>query len=228
MTGITLHKNCSLSPTSEDELMEYTYYLLYHSQSLYECGRFGNSLDISNAWSNTEDERKWVASSSLWTHFKWAWEYAERGMGANKLNIALLQDNMMFLHRYAGFGQVVLEHDGNFACESTTVRDTGPKVLCKLLARFKLDFNVDLDSEFPLLHLFPLVYSSKLSTIEYALLAGMSHVGAVRNEVSRKVNPLPACKVGNNLEISIKDARARLLSKRKFVPSPNIDYASQL
>lgn len=222
MAEIYIHKNCALSPTTKEELMAYIFYV----ESKLQMSVNGVEICTNDEWEGTDEQISIVENHRLWGDFLNVWEYAEQGILHIKCSPTAEMANDLFidLYKFVGMGQVMLAHDGSFGYESLSVRHAGAKVLYKYLARLKLDYKVDLDFDFAMIHLFPLAHDKELNTIEYALLAGLSHVGAVRNEISNKNNPLIAQKVGNNLVILIEEARKRLPSKRKFVPSEGVEY----
>ena len=223
MTKLIIYKACPLSPTSIDELKAYFYYVEYRRQLSVNDIVINDDPD----WEGTEEQRAIVHNHSLWSDFEYIWAYAEKGLNAEEVKngVAHALGLLIEIHRFIGYGEVELVHDGSFGCESISIREAGIKVVYKFLARMKLDLKIDLDYEFAMLWVFPLSHATKLTTSEYALLAGLSHIGAVRNEVCKKSNPLFAEKEGNNLVISIEEARKHLLNKRKFIPSKGVDYA---
>ena len=222
MTDITIHRRCPLSPILKEDLMGYIYYDEKKIQLSV------NDIEICNdeEWAGTEEQLAIVQGHRLWRDFQFVWEYAELGLHVQEIKgfMAHSLDRLIDIYKFIGYGEVVLAHDGNFGHESISVGNAGAKVVYKFLARMKLDLGIDLDWEFAMHGLFPLSHNVKLTTTEYALLAGFSHIGAVRNEVCKKSNPLLADKEGNNLVISIKEARKHLLNKRKFIASKGVDY----
>lgn len=223
MSGITLHKSCPLSPITKDELMSYIFY----AESRIQIAVNDNSLYLDDEWEGTEEQITMVENHRLWPDFLAIWEYAELGKlplaAGVRLNAEIANEFLVDIYKFIGMGEVLLAHDGSFGFETLDQREAGAKVAYKFLARAKLDYKINLD-DMPIGWLFPVAADEALTTTEYALLAGLRHVGAVRNEVSDKHNPLMTKKVGNTLLISIDEARKKLPLKRKFVPSIGIDY----
>ncbi|WP_445777225.1 hypothetical protein [Shewanella sp.] len=225
-SGITILHKCKLTPITLEELMEYSFYALYQLSYLADTARFGQSPDMYSDWDNSDEQREFVINSHLWKTVNFIWEYAEKGMHIEKLNEAYVNDLLVDLYKWGASCDSVLLHDGSFGHETLEVREAGSKLAYKFLARIKLDLGWNIDHAFPAASLYPMTHETKLSTVEYALLAGLSHVGAVRNEASSKSDQLITEKIGNNILIPVEVARHRLPKKRKFVSTQGVNYDS--
>ncbi|SDH43805.1 hypothetical protein SAMN04488136_11623 [Vibrio xiamenensis] len=224
MAYLNIGKQIPLRPLTEDEVMEYVYYVLYHCDYLSQVGRTGISPDRYCDHMD-EDGRELVLNSHLWQEFKFVWEYAEKGLHADEITQVQASDLISGLYKYAGLAEVVLLHDGDFGLESRSVSYAGTIILYKFMARLKLDFNWDMEDVTGAFCLFPMAHDTELTTVEYALLAGFSSHGAVRNEISSKTDPLKATKVGKTLLISVDEARKRLPRTRNYIPTKGVTHA---
>ncbi|WP_261890203.1 hypothetical protein [Vibrio cortegadensis] len=177
--------------------------------------------EMHTSWNNTEEERKIVNQSFLGETMMFAWEYAERGLHLKTMSKGAYHDPLIFIYRWTITCNAYLIHHGKFGNESLEVNEVGSKLLYKLIARLKLDLQLDMDHEFGACALFPMTHATMLTSHEYALLAGFSHIGAVRNEVCRKDSPLIVEKKGNQILVPIASARISLAKKRKFTPTCN-------
>lgn len=235
--GITIYQQCKLTPITEEELIEYAYYALNNMESLTAYAKTGDQPDMSLDWNNSLEQREYVFESHFWTEVKFIWEYAEKGLNIDKLssiNInksktvrnlhdGYINDLLVDIYKWFATCDATLAHDGSFGYETVEVREAGSKLAYKFIARIKLDFKCNLDDIISIGELYPMTHEKMLTTHEYALLAGLSHVGAVRNEASNKANPLITVKEGNNILIPIDVARKRLISKRKFVQTRGVN-----
>lgn len=223
MARLVINKYTPLSPITEEELMEYVYFILYHCDYMSQVGHTGKSPD---RYADVMDDsgRQLVLNSYLWQEFKFVWEYADQGLHGDEINSDYACDLVSSLYMYAALGEAVLDHDGQFGNEGASVSHAGTVILYKFLARIKLDFKWDIGFEVPPSCHFPMADEIKLTTVEYALLAGFASIGPVRNEVSNKADPLKAEKVGNTLLISIDEARKRLPRTRKYIPTQGVTH----
>ena len=225
-SGITIFHKCKLTPITLDELMEYSYYALYNLSYLAESATSGRSPDMYSDWDGSEEQKAFVLNSHLWERVNYIWEYAEKGMHIEELYDGAVNDLLVDLYMWGAACDAILLHDGSFSHETIEVREAACKLAYKFIARIKLDLEWDMDDLIPVVGLFPMTHETKLTTVEYALLAGLSHIGAVRNEASNKNDPLITEKEGNNILIPIEVARIRLQKKRKFVPTQGVNYGS--
>lgn len=218
---ITIAGKCKLSPVTENELNQYSHYALICINQTAELANGTGWPDLSIEWDNTEQERQNIKNSYLGETLRFIWEYTERGLHLDKMEMGDFHDPLMQLYRWTATCNAYLVHLGSFGdAESIEVIEVGSKLAYKFIARLKLDMNHELCVE----DTYPMSHASELTTIEYALLSGFSHVGAVRNEVSNKLDPLTVNKVGNQTLISVETARKRLMKKRKFVPTQGANY----
>ncbi|CAH7472597.1 conserved hypothetical protein [Vibrio chagasii] len=216
---ITIASNCKLSPITHDQLNEYCYYAL---KCLMETSQLAQEFEwpeMHTTWSNSEKERDFVKKSFLGETMTMAWEYAEQGLHFESMSKGAYQDPLIFIYRWVITCDAYLVHHGKFGNESLEVNEMGSKLLYKLIARLKLDLQLDMDHEFGVSDLFPMAHPTMLTSHEYALLAGFSHIGAVRNEVANKENPLLVKKKGNQILVPIESAISALAKKRKFTPT---------
>jgi hypothetical protein len=226
-SGITIFNICKLTPITLEELMEYSYYALRNISRLADTAKHGQLSDLGSDsdWDGSTEQQEFVLSSNLWGKVKYIWEYAEEGKHIESLHDGYVCDLLVDLYMWSSACDATLLHDGSFGRETVEVREAGSKLAYKFLARIKLDLKWDIESSLPVAELYPMTHATKLTTSEYALLAGLSHTGAVRNEASNKIDPLITVKEGNNILIPVDVARYRLQKKRKFVPTIGVDYA---
>ena len=214
-----------LSAISLDELNEYCHYTLTCINQTADLANTGDwPDDFLMSWNNTPEEVNALKSSYLGQAMFFLWEYAELGLHYEDMKAGQFHDPLMQVFRWTALCDAFLLHAGTFGTEDLAIQQVGKQVAYKVLARLKLDLDIDIDNELSASDLFPLSHPTDLTTLEYALLAGFSHVGAVRNEISNKKNPLPVMKEGNQSIIPIEEARNRLFRKRKFVPTRGMDY----
>ncbi|MDA0149794.1 hypothetical protein [Vibrio sp. LaRot3] len=216
-----------LSSISLDDLNEYSHYTLTcinQTAALANTGEWPDELFIH--WNNSVEEVAAVKKSYLGETMFFLWEYAEFGLNYDEIKAGHYHDPLMQVFRWTSLCDAFLVHAGTFGNEDLAIQQLGKQLAYKVLARLKLDLNIDIEEEFSANSLFPLSHPTDLTTLEYALLAGFSHVGAVRNEICNKANPLKVIKEGNNSIIPIEEARVKLFKKRKFVPTRGLDYQS--
>lgn len=216
---ITIASNCKLSPITHDQLNEYCYYAL---KCLMETSQLAQEFEwpeMHTTWSNSDKERDFVKKSFLGETMTMVWEYAEQGLHFESMSKGAYHDPLIFIYRWVITCDAYLVHHGKFGNESLEVNEMGSKLLYKLIARLKLDLQLDMDHEFGVSDLFPMAHPTMLTSHEYALLAGFSHIGAVRNEVANKENPLLVKKKGNQILVPIESAISALAKKRKFTPT---------
>lgn len=241
VSGITISNRTKLTPITEKELMEYSYYVLYQTSYLYQTALNGRSPDMYADWDDSTEQNTYVLNSHLWQEIKQVWEYAEHGMHADKfcltddsngdfteLKDGYITDLLVDMYKWFTACEGVLYHDGDFGHETPEVREAGSRLVYKFLARLKLDFKCNIDQFIVADTLFPMAQETTLSSHEYALLAGLSHVGAVRNEVNNKNNPLIVTKEGNKIMVTVEVARERLQKKRKFIQTQGVDYGKAI
>lgn len=226
---IFIHPNTPLTPITEEELMIYCFFSECRMEQSFNDKSICENDEI---WEGTKEQLKIAQESRYMGHLYSAWRYAELGIpgflfteyGTNKpksIESISVEVNEWFIEmiRFVGYSQMILAHDGQFGHESTAERYTGAKILYKFLARLKLDYGLEVLDSFMMLELLPHTSDLGLSTVEYGLLAGFSHKGAVRNEISNKETLLTAQKIKNKIVIPIEVARKTLMTKRNFVPT---------
>ncbi|MBT1445068.1 hypothetical protein KJI95_11110 [Shewanella sp. JM162201] len=223
--SVSLLNRSKLTPVTSAELTEYCYYLLHVLNDLASLATKGKYFEMSRDWTGTDEEIQFVHNSYAWELLVRIWDYAENGISAHNFMPAAITDDFEHFFKLTSACEGVLYHDGSFSHESTEIMITPIKLALKYFARLKLDTEWDLDHEVgPCLSLYPSVHETHLTSVEYALLAGLSHIGAVRNETCKKENPLLTEKNGNNIIITIEESRKKLKNKRKFVPTPGVNY----
>ncbi|PMG86413.1 hypothetical protein BCU83_04165 [Vibrio breoganii] len=236
MSILCIHGQAALTPVTEADLLHNTYNILGHLSSLFDETIRGAEYPSAHSdslfveWTSTPEQVALVKSAPIWATIYDNWLYAEKGIHPKKLRRCTLElGHLVTLHRLIGLGDLILMHDGSFDCGSVATHEALIKLMYKFIARAKLDkLDTEYYAEFLEMNIeeyFPQALEyGKLSTIEYALLAGFSHIGAVRNEASGKNSTLKVTKEGNSLAISVEEARKRIPRKRKFIPTEGIDY----
>ncbi|MEG3754151.1 hypothetical protein [Psychromonas arctica] len=224
--GLTIHHACKLTPITEEELMEYSYYAINNLNFLAKTATGGfQSLIEENDWEASIQQKEMVVETNLWKTLKLIWEYAEKGMNLERIKSEYHMDDLLTdLYKWSSACNSTLLYDGHFGHEKIEVRESSIKLAYKFLARLKLDFEFNILDELPSSGLYPVAHSTMLTTVEYSLLAGLSHIGAVRNEVCKIKDPLVIEKEGGNILITIPVARKFLQKKRKFISTEGIDY----
>ncbi len=224
-TGIVISKDSSLSPVKKGDLIQYTYYAIAYIDNLNKMTLNGHSSDICQDWVGEDEQYEIVYKSGLWQDINTLWEYAENGLNHKRLYDGYCNDLLSDLYKVIATCNGILLHNGTFSHEGKEVREAGAKTVYKFMARLKIDGLLEngLD-DIAVSSLFPMADFRQLTTFEYALLAGYSHIGAVRNEIGKKNNSLVATKSGGTLLISLNEAKRTLINKRKFIPTPGISY----
>ena len=221
---ITISSKSKLSPITEAEINQYAYYALTCINQTAELANGTGCPDLTIEWNNTESERDVVKHSYLGETMRFMWEYAEQGLHLDEMKKGNFYDPLMQLYRWTATCDAYLVHLGSFGEEPLEVMEVGSKLAYKFIARLKLDLNLDMSQEFIIANIYPMSHDTELTTLEYALLSGFSHIGAVRNEVSNKSDPLKVSKTGNQTLISVDEARKRLAKKRKFTQTIEVDF----
>ncbi|ENK2107885.1 hypothetical protein AB3A40_001805 [Vibrio alginolyticus] len=221
--GLYIYSKCKLSPITLSELEAYSFYAINALTSIAKSALIGE-FNHTFIWENTQEQRELLLGSNLWKTLKFMWDYAENGEHYSELHDGLIVDLIHDLYLWSAACGSRLALDGSFGYESIEVREAGIKLGYKYLARLKLDFGCELVKDIPIHAQYPQSHEEALSTIEYALLSGFSVVGAVRNEIMDKSDPLIATKQGKVSFIDVDSAKPRILKKRKFTPTFGVNY----
>lgn len=221
VVGLMLPPWARLTPVSEEDFIASVYENICYLDEIPQ--RYKGSMSLFNeaSWEGSEEQ---IALLDMYSGFyellKEFYLYAEKGINQSHNKCSFGEDDFVFsieplamLHSLKEWHGV-----GTWAVE---------KLIYKAFARMKLDTYVDAETD-DLVTLssgfLPMAHTKHLTLLEVALLAGVTRVRSIRNSTYDKVNRLNTIKEGGNVLVTVDEARRWLLTKPKFVPSPDINY----
>lgn len=167
-------------------------------------------------WNGTDEQLHFVETSGLWHKFSRFYEYGQLGKGdiSDLIEEGTLLETIYQLNTVISYiDEIALQ--GSHDCQYLI------NIVCKALARFKLDKGASFakDHYIYCLSFFPYTHDEGLSLYEVALLANVKTLKSIRNATYAKCDPLRTYKEHNNVLVSVNEARRWLETRRNFVPS---------
>ena len=244
--GLTINKNESLLPVTEEQLRHSVYEILsvlaILSDSAHGHGEADTSCGVIEFFNEPEQVRI-LENSLIWKYIVSMYQFAELGEPLDIVEYHLW-DMLGDLSKWIMATLPILEYDGTPSDRSAI------KVIYKFIARLKLNYRWDFEGRYdpedtpdPLPHSgaknginplcsgpsissswYPDTHRRHLTLVELALLAGMGNIRSVRNAQFNKTDPLAFIKEGAQVLITVEEARRWLKGRKGFVPTKGIQY----
>lgn len=244
--GVTINKNASLLPVTEDQLQHSVYEMLSVLVILCDSAHGHGEADTSGGvidFLGEPEQIKLLENSLMWKYLHPMYLFAELGEPLDVIEYHL-SDMLGDLAKWITAANPILEYD------ETSLNQAAIKVIYKFIARLKLNYRWDFEGTYgpednpdPLPHsnakngINPLCFGPSLSNgwypdthrrhltlVELALLAGMSNIRSVRNAQFSKSDPLSFIKEGAQVLITVEEARRWLQGRNGFVPTKGIEH----
>ncbi len=238
--GVTINKNASLLPVTEDQLQHSVYEMLSVLVILCDSAHGHGEADTSGGvidFLGEPEQIKLLENSLMWKYLHPMYLFAELGEPLDVINYHL-SDMLGDLAKWITAANPILEYD------ETSLNQAAIKIIYKFIARLKLNYRWDFDGNYspkdnpdPLPHSdarnglvplsagwYPDTHKRHLTLVELALLAGMSNIRSVRNAQFSKTDPLSFIKDGAQVLITVEEARRWLQRRNGFVPTKGIEY----
>lgn len=239
--GLTINKNESLLPVTEEQLRHSVYEILsvlaILSDSAHGHGEADTSCGVID-FINEPEQVRLLENSLIWKYIVPMYQFAELGEPLDVVEYHL-SDMLGDLSKWITATDPILAYDGTPSDQSVV------KIIYKFLARLKLNYHWDLQGKDSSEHrtdlfdhsgivnygLDPLssgffieTHARHLTLVELTLLAGMGNIRSVRNAQFSKTDSLAFIKEGVQVLITVEDARRWLKGRKGFVPTKGIQY----
>lgn len=238
--GVTINKNASLQPVTEEQLRHSVYEMLSVLEILCNSAHGRGEADTSCGvidFLGEPAQIKLLENSLMWKYLHPMYLFAELGEPLDVIRYHL-SDMLGDLAKWISAANPILEYDG------TPLNQAVSKVIYKFIARLKLNYRWDFDGDYspednpdPLPHSdaknglvpisanwYPDTHKRHLTLVELTLLAGMSNIRSVRNAQFSKTDQLSFIKEGAQVLITVEEARRWLQGRNGFVPTKGIEY----